>query len=436
MRPTFRHGFVPAVMMAGAVLAVGWGSGYLPAEEEATTPKPIPVTRPEVKEALERLKYRTPRLPLPAPTSAEQQGREGRGLVNNGRMRSLYLPPELRSGGFTRGQDPNMKFDYAFSTELFWIVSRVNNCHYCLGHQENKLLSAGLDEEEIAALDGDWKSFSPERQAAFAFTRKLTFAPHEIGDADLESLRKHYSPREVLEIIFLVSRYNATNRWTDALGIPQEDHRSFLTATSPLFQTQPTQVAPRELAERPSLPDLGEWRAEIAEHSAREPRIPLVDEDETRRWLEWDDNQPLPLHARLLAHFPVTGRTWMEYLSAAEEKGELDRRWRAQIAWVAAREDRAWYAQSVAWQRLRRLGWSEEEIFAVQKDAISDPATASINGLARRLTVAPQAIVDADIAAVREHFSPQETAEIVHHITMAAFFNRLTEAAGLPSFDD
>jgi len=99
-----------------AVLWVGVFSSGMPnllAEEPAASPKPIPQTRPEAKEALEALKRRSPRLPLPPPTAEELQraaerssqrsgGKSergasglGGGIVNNGRMRSLYLPAEL-----------------------------------------------------------------------------------------------------------------------------------------------------------------------------------------------------------------------------------------------------------------------------------------------------------------------------------------------------
>ena len=51
-------------------------------------------------------------------------------------------------------------------------------------------------------------------------------------DADLTAVKKHYKDAQVLEIIFTVAGNNATARWTDALGIPQEGHRTFLTDTS------------------------------------------------------------------------------------------------------------------------------------------------------------------------------------------------------------
>jgi hypothetical protein len=91
-------------------------------------PKPVPATRPEIKQALESLKWREPRLPLPPPTDEERKAAGDRPVVNNGRMASIYLPAAWRSTKW--GKDPAMTLDYALTTECFWIVSRANNCHY------------------------------------------------------------------------------------------------------------------------------------------------------------------------------------------------------------------------------------------------------------------------------------------------------------------
>ncbi len=105
-------------------------------------PKKIPISRPEMKRALELLKSRQPRLPLPPAA-------EGESSVNNGRARALYLPESWRGGQAgnqsrlssdvaSRGErvetgrrgDPAMTLDSTFKVRLFWIVSRVNNCQY------------------------------------------------------------------------------------------------------------------------------------------------------------------------------------------------------------------------------------------------------------------------------------------------------------------
>ncbi len=331
----------PALVLALTVPGIARADDA-PASE---VPQKVAATRPEMKQILEGSKQSKPRLPLPpAPTAQEQakaqaraaeraktqpadnekaktKGRSGGlggGIVNNGRMRSYYLSPEL-SGGFNRGAgaaaaasganaaapggagfareaDPTMSLSGTFKTEFFWIVSRANNCYYCQGHQESKLAADGLSEDTIAALDGDWSEFTPAERAAFAFTLKLTKTPQSITDADIAALRAHYKDTQILEIIQTVAGNN--------LG-----------------------------------------------------------------------------HAR---------------------------------------------------NRLRELGMTDDMIAALVAPGESIPAgERAALALAKKLTVDPARITDADIAALRANWSDFETAEIVFQITEAASFDRLTEAAGL-----
>ena len=226
----------------------------------ASDPTPVPLTRPELKKLLEESKLAVPRLKAPAPTpeqvavAREKGARPAGGGNGNG-----LLPPELRAGYFMpdgRGSgqdtralrrpdatgksaaarpnfprvepDPNMTLDYAFKVMLFWITSRSNNCVYCTGHQENKLTAAGVTEDRITALDGDWSEFTHAERAAFALTRKLTVAPHTITDADIDTAKKHFTDVQVMEIITTVAGFNAMNRWTgpapDSARVPGLPH--------------------------------------------------------------------------------------------------------------------------------------------------------------------------------------------------------------------
>lgn len=422
-------------------------TGILSADEPSSKPKDIPATRPAAKHALEDLKKREARLPFPPPTEAELKeaaergaggGLGGGSIVNNGRMRSLYLPEELRASrtgqrsGTPRPKDPNMTLADAFGVELFWIASRANNCHYCLGHQEVKLRTAGLPESRIAALDSDWSRFTPAEQAAYALARKLTLRPDKLTDADIEAVLKHYEPLQVLEMISLVARYNATNRWTDSLGIPQEEHREFLTETPEEFAEATSIVAPQRIQFRPKLESREETLAQLEKARSRKPRLPLVDEATAKEVVGDDSNEPVASWVRLLANFPVNGKSQIEAYRLAATKGTLDEELKAQIAWSAARQDRAWYAIDQAARRLKELGYTDDRIFALDKIAEKPDAAGLVMAFARKLTSTPQAIADADIAGLREHYKDGQVAEIVYHVTQAAFFDRVTEAAGLP----
>lgn len=117
-------------------LALGAGGMVRADDPPRDKPLPIPLTRPEMKQALEDLKERPPRFVLPEPTETEKAAAGERGLSYESRLRTLYLGgSDSRSGGRgagggSRTEDPNQTLPYAFKTQLFWIVSRTNNCLY------------------------------------------------------------------------------------------------------------------------------------------------------------------------------------------------------------------------------------------------------------------------------------------------------------------
>ena len=118
---------------------------------------------------------------------------DGRTLAND--MRALRNPngPPPPSGSAIEPSrrvepDPNMTLDYAFKAMLFWVVSRSNNCVYCMGHNEKQLATFGVAEDRIAALDGDWSGFTLAERAALALARKLTVAPHTLTEADIDQV--------------------------------------------------------------------------------------------------------------------------------------------------------------------------------------------------------------------------------------------------------
>jgi alkylhydroperoxidase family enzyme len=433
-----------------ALALVLWAlANPLPAEESAsTTPKPGPATRPEMKAALEGLKSRTPRLPLPQSDA---------GGVNNGRMRAAYLPESWGSGGGRGnwsanrqgardgrdrsarfGRNPDSAFDYAFTTSLFWIVSRGNNCHYCLGHQELKLRGAGLDDDTIASLDSDWSRFDARQQAALAYARKLTLEPQLIGDADIAALKPLFSDAEIIEMTYSIARFNSTNRWTDSMGIPQdsrfgEEDSRLNTPTSQEFQSTVSVAAPTTRASRPELPSFDEVAGAIEDCREREARVALPGEDEARKSLAGIVDRE-PFHwERAMTGVPGSGAMQVKTLNTIMSDEHLPARLKAELALISAVHNRAWYAVGHAAHRLRTLGASTDDMVALfESDARALDKPAAAYQLAAKLTTDPHLIADADIASVREQFSDRETAQIVHVICMANMFDRFTEALGLP----
>ncbi len=422
-------------------LVVAW-CGIARAEEAPSeVPKPIPQTRPEMKKAIDILKQRKSRLPLPAVTAEEKANAGERMLVNNGRLRGIYLPKEwmgAQGGGGNRQPDPAMTLDNTFKVRLFWIVSRANNCHYCLGHQEMKLRNAGMAEDAIAALDCDWSVFPENERGAMELARKITLAPHKLTAEELDKLRSQYTDTQWIELVQTVASYNSTNRWTDSTGIPQdqafgETPTLLDTPTSPDFQNRPTQIFAIVEVARPAIESRSVVEEKLAECRKRTPRAALLSEEKARAVLPPDwSGAPLPQWIRALANLPQMCAQQAKSRKAFQETGRISPKLKGEIAWIAARQNRAWYSAGQAMKWLKEQGLTADEIFALDGDWQQfTPAERQAFGFAKKLTATSQKMTDADIAGLQKHFSDPEVAEIIQSTCVANMFDRFTETLNL-----
>lgn len=428
---------------AGVICATGW------AAESDNEPAR---TRPEMKRRIEALKDREARLPLPVLTADEIAS--GRRSVNNGRLRSLYLPESWQTNRSTtaatqgsRSQNVNATLkqlqqapDYAFKTRLFWIVSRTNDCQYCLGHQELKLRRAGMLEDQIAALDSKWSVFPVEEQAAMRLARKLTLTPHLISDEDLAAMKQHFTDARVVDIIQTIAGYNSTNRWTASTGIPQDrsfgsDEPSQLdTPTSPEFAKVDTKVAPLDYQPRAAWEGRSDVEAAIAACRGRTPLVKLPSVDTARQALAADTpGLTPPVWCQAMADSPQSALRAWKHRQAVARDGKLNPNLKGLIAWVVARENRAWYSLAHAKMKLNAIGITDDTLYSIGRDEASfTPAELATFAFARKLTSAPHTVVDNDVASLRKLFTDNEVAEIIFLVCDANSFDRFTEALRLP----
>lgn len=465
----------PSAAAAFVCLVAAFRSG---AAEPTGAPRPTPVTRPAMKRLLEEMKQRPERIPLPEPSAAERvaAGDEPQSLSYESRLRALHLPgTELRGylgfGGTPPQRpgaspprvvvepDPALTLDYGFKTRLFWIASRANNCQYCLGHQESKLLAVGMTDDDLARLDADWSGFPDREQAAFAFARRLTLSPGTIRDTDVDRCLAHFTPQQVLEMALSVGGNNAINRWKEGIGVPQSSSggnsgwaqarpdgtHSYLTPTADRFAAVPSTVAVLEaVAGReelvatvlPAAPaGADEIRAGLAAARARLPRLPLVAEEEARKILAAAaPGGPLPGWMRLLAWFPVAGPRLARSLVLTEKAPGIEPLDRALIRWTVARRNRAWYALGLAERDLRAAGFDDAALADLAGDqARLGAAHRAVVAVADALAASPVACTDGQFAAALAATSPATMTRVVHEVAMESLFDRFTEAAGLPA---
>lgn len=480
---------IVATLITSAMLASG-GLSWAAAPEE--TPRPLPLTRPELKRLIEDVKVRTPRIPLPELSEEEKEKIGTQADSYESRLRFHYMsgiddgrggnpmgrggqpggtPGTNRTGRGGQENEPGMTLDNAFKVELFWIVSRVNNCQYCLGHQESKLLAAGLDEDRIAALDSDWSRFTPAEQAAFAFARKFTFEPHLLSDGDIAGLKKHYTDLQILEMVMSMAGNNSINRWKEGVGVPQRKDEggysrvgrtdptapldpaaaklprgTYLTPTSPAFEKQVSKIVPfvvdaktgepthATVCDRPTLESREKVEQMLAACRQRESRLPLVAEDAAHKILgeTWSNTARLPQWARLLVNFPRSGVSRSNSFRSSEQKGDLSPLLKSQLSWIIARQDRAWYATGQAQNRLRKAGQSDDQIYALDGDWKEfTPREQALFTVAKKLAASPVVLTDVEVAKAVELAGPRDVVQTISYTTNCASFDRITEAAGL-----
>lgn len=411
----------------------------------------LTLTRPEMKKRIEALKQRVSRLPLPPPTAEELAS--GRILVNNGRLRSLYLPTSWQSfvipgwgspanspKGGTAALLKSMESspDYAFKTRLFWIVSRANDCQYCLGHQELKLRRVGMTDDQIAALDSRWDLFPAKEQAAVKATRKLTLTPHLFDKDDIAELKVHFNDAEIIDILYTVARYNAVNRWTASTGIPQdqsfggEEHSSLDTPTSAEFSNVTSKVIPSDSVPRTEWETTEVSEAAITAARSREALVELPSIEFARGILAKDTpGVSPPSWFQAIAKIPVCLDAWAQRQAMVRE-GRTTADLRIRIAWITARENRAWYSAGHAKARWVANGGDPAVLssFAELEKAASAGDAEALR-FARKLTSSPHTIEDEDLTRLQAHFSDHEVAEIIQLTCDANAFDRITEALKL-----
>jgi hypothetical protein len=102
------------------------------------------------------------------------------------------------------------------------------------------------------------------------------------------------------------------------------------------------------------------------------------------------------------------------------------------VSWIIGRQDRAWYAVGRAQKRLRELGQTDDQIYALDGDWQEfTPAERSLFTLARKLAATPVVLTDDDVSAALKLTGPREVVQLISYVTGRASFDRVTEAAGL-----
>lgn len=107
-----------------------------------------------------------------------------------------------------------------------------------MGHTEMLLAVAGLDEPGVSNLtrqlaSGDWSTFAPRDQVAFAFARKQAKDPWSITDHDYQQLVDHFGHDRAMDVIWWSCRCHYMTRVADGFQLPLERENVFQAVPAP-----------------------------------------------------------------------------------------------------------------------------------------------------------------------------------------------------------
>ncbi len=104
------------------------------------------------------------------------------------------------------------------------VVSKLNECTYCVAHHTPRLVDQGLAPETVAnILEPDCPGLDEVDKLVRDYAVQVTGSPGRIRDAMFERLREHFTEAEIVELTLRTALCGFFNRFNDALQIGMED---------------------------------------------------------------------------------------------------------------------------------------------------------------------------------------------------------------------
>jgi len=105
------------------------------------------------------------------------------------------------------------------------IASTAAGCQYCQAHTAAHAARNGVEEEKLARA---WEFetselFDDAERAALRLARDASITPNASTADHFSDLRKHYSERQIVDIVAVISLFGFLNRWNDTMATELED---------------------------------------------------------------------------------------------------------------------------------------------------------------------------------------------------------------------
>ncbi len=104
------------------------------------------------------------------------------------------------------------------------VVSKLNECTYCVAHHAPRLTEQGLAPETVAnILEPECPGLDPVDRLVRDYAVQVETKPQFMRDAIFDELRAHFSEAQIVELTLRTALCGFFNRFNDALQIGIED---------------------------------------------------------------------------------------------------------------------------------------------------------------------------------------------------------------------
>lgn len=116
------------------------------------------------------------------------------------------------------------ELDKSLKNMIAAVASSAAGCRYCMAHTTHQAERSGADAEKIARV---WEYqtcdlFSDAERAALDLALAGGQVPNGATQAHFDELKKHYSDKQIVEIVAVIALFGFLNRWNDTMGTELE----------------------------------------------------------------------------------------------------------------------------------------------------------------------------------------------------------------------
>lgn len=108
---------------------------------------------------------------------------------------------------------------------IAFVVSNAAGCRYCQAHTSQNAAHNGVSEEKLKAVFEFESSelFDEAERAALRVALHAGMVPNQVDASHMSALRAHYSDKQCVEIVAVISLFGFLNRWNDTMATTLED---------------------------------------------------------------------------------------------------------------------------------------------------------------------------------------------------------------------